>query len=175
MASVAPQAVGDVDRPAILRPGFLDPIGRWPCRLTPYKRMQRCGAKIVAIGPDSDSCSAANGSLNNHPPQRVRAARDGDVERLSLMDQLALRLSSPSLKDSRPVRPTPSASRSAGHYNRAGVAARGYKAARPPTGAYGEGPLTTCAVTRRRFPVGANPTRRTLQPEATGVAMEVTK
>jgi hypothetical protein len=109
VASVAPQAVGDVDRPAILRPGFLDPIGRWPCRLTPYKRMQRCGAKIVAIGPDSDSCSAANGSLNNHPPQRVRAARDGDVERLSLMDQLALRLSSPSLKDSRPVRPTPSA------------------------------------------------------------------
>src|SRR5262249_5357977 len=32
-----------------------------------------------------------------------------------------------------------------------------------------------CAVTRRRFPVGANPTRRTLQPEATGAAMEVTK
>ena len=32
-----------------------------------------------------------------------------------------------------------------------------------------------CAVTRRRFPVGANPTRRTLQPEATGAVMEVTK
>ena len=32
-----------------------------------------------------------------------------------------------------------------------------------------------CAVIRRRFPVGANPTRRTLQPEATGAAMEVTK
>ena len=32
-----------------------------------------------------------------------------------------------------------------------------------------------CAVTRRRFPVGANPTRRTLQPEAAGAAMEVTK
>src|SRR5262245_56185389 len=32
-----------------------------------------------------------------------------------------------------------------------------------------------CAVTRRRFPVGASPTRRTLQPEATGAAMEVTK
>src|SRR4029077_4083981 len=32
-----------------------------------------------------------------------------------------------------------------------------------------------CAVTRRRFPVGANPTRRPLQPEATGAAMEVTK
>ena len=31
-----------------------------------------------------------------------------------------------------------------------------------------------CAVTRRRFPVGASPTRRTLQPEATGAAMEVT-
>jgi Cytochrome P450 len=28
-------------------------------------------------------------------------------------------------------------------------------------------PLRVCAVTRRRFPVGANPTRRPLQPEAT--------
>src|ERR1700724_3444822 len=36
-------------------------------------------------------------------------------------------------------------------------------------------PLYPCAVTRRRFPVGANPTRRTLQPEATGAVMEVTK
>jgi len=32
-----------------------------------------------------------------------------------------------------------------------------------------------CAVRRRRFPVGENPTRRTLQPEATGAVMEVTK
>src|ERR1700686_103100 len=32
-----------------------------------------------------------------------------------------------------------------------------------------------CAVTRRRLPVGASPTRQTLQPEATGAAMEVTK
>src|SRR5258707_7910496 len=32
-----------------------------------------------------------------------------------------------------------------------------------------------CAVRRRRFPVGASPTRQTLQPEATGAAMEVTK
>src|SRR5271165_6328662 len=32
-----------------------------------------------------------------------------------------------------------------------------------------------CAVRRRRFPVGASPTRRTLQPEATGAVMEVTK
>src|SRR5262245_40725606 len=36
-------------------------------------------------------------------------------------------------------------------------------------------PGWVCAVTRRRFPVGASPTRRTLQPEATGAAMEVTK
>jgi hypothetical protein len=35
---------------------------------------------------------------------------------------------------------------------------------RPP-----ERPLFACAVTRRRFPVGASPTRRPLQPEATGV------
>jgi hypothetical protein len=28
---------------------------------------------------------------------------------------------------------------------------------------------------RRRFPVGANPTRQPLQPEATGAVMEVTK
>jgi hypothetical protein len=30
-------------------------------------------------------------------------------------------------------------------------------------------------VRRRRFPVGASPTRRTLQPEATGAVMEETK
>src|SRR6266568_9270796 len=36
-------------------------------------------------------------------------------------------------------------------------------------------PQLACAVERRRFPVGANPTRQTLQPEATGAAMEVTK
>src|SRR6266498_260869 len=34
--------------------------------------------------------------------------------------------------------------------------------------------LWVCAVTRRRFPVGARPTRQPLQPEATGAAMEVT-
>jgi len=38
-----------------------------------------------------------------------------------------------------------------------------------------EWPLNVCAVTRRRFPVGASPTRRPLQPEATGAVMEVTK
>src|ERR1700737_4222129 len=38
-----------------------------------------------------------------------------------------------------------------------------------------EGPLRVCAVTRRRFPVGASPTRQPLQPEATGAVMEVTK
>jgi class 3 adenylate cyclase len=32
-----------------------------------------------------------------------------------------------------------------------------------------------CAVPRRRFPVGVGPTRRSLQPEATGAGMEVTK
>jgi lipopolysaccharide/colanic/teichoic acid biosynthesis glycosyltransferase len=32
-----------------------------------------------------------------------------------------------------------------------------------------------CAVERRRFPVGANPTRQPLQPEATGAVTEVTK
>ena len=32
-----------------------------------------------------------------------------------------------------------------------------------------------CAVERRRFPVGASPTRQLLQPEATGAVMEVTK
>ena len=36
-------------------------------------------------------------------------------------------------------------------------------------------PLLACAVIRRRFPVGASPTRQTLQPEATGAAMEVAK
>ena len=29
-------------------------------------------------------------------------------------------------------------------------------------------PLSACAVKRRRFPVGASPTRRMLQPEAIG-------
>ena len=32
-----------------------------------------------------------------------------------------------------------------------------------------------CAVKRRRFPVGENPTRQVLQPEATGATVEVTK
>src|SRR3981189_681982 len=36
-------------------------------------------------------------------------------------------------------------------------------------------PLWVCAVERRRFPVGARPTRQRLQPEATGAVMEETK
>src|SRR5882724_10422979 len=36
-------------------------------------------------------------------------------------------------------------------------------------------PLRVCAVQRRRFPVGASPTRQPLQPEAIGAVMEVTK
>src|SRR5687768_1471640 len=36
-------------------------------------------------------------------------------------------------------------------------------------------PLWVCAVERRRFPVGARPTRQPLQPEATGAVMEATK
>src|SRR5437879_10940499 len=36
-------------------------------------------------------------------------------------------------------------------------------------------PFRVCAVQRRRFPVGANPTRQPLQPEATGAVMEETK
>src|SRR6516165_1825922 len=45
------------------------------------------------------------------------------------------------------------------------------------TSARGQCPVSTCAVTRRRFffPVGASPTRRPLQPEATGAGMEETK
>src|SRR6476469_5044850 len=38
-----------------------------------------------------------------------------------------------------------------------------------------ERPQRVCAVTRRRFPVGASPTRQRLQPEAIGTVMEVTK
>src|SRR5882757_11225754 len=38
-----------------------------------------------------------------------------------------------------------------------------------------QSPVRVCAVTRRRFPVGANPTRQPLQPEAIGAVMEVTK
>src|SRR3979490_1111038 len=36
-------------------------------------------------------------------------------------------------------------------------------------------PVWVCAVQRRRFPVGANPTRQSLQPEAIGAVMEATK
>src|SRR3981081_4166659 len=36
-------------------------------------------------------------------------------------------------------------------------------------------PFRVCAVQRRRFPVGENPTRQSLQPEAIGAVMEVTK
>src|SRR2546421_1536704 len=35
--------------------------------------------------------------------------------------------------------------------------------------------LLACAVQRRRFPGGANPTRQPLRPEATGAVMEETK
>jgi hypothetical protein len=35
--------------------------------------------------------------------------------------------------------------------------------------------LLACAVKRRRFPVGASPTRQPLQPEAIGAVTEVTK
>ena len=38
-----------------------------------------------------------------------------------------------------------------------------------------ECPSRVCTVTRRRFPVGADPTRQPLQPEAIGAVMEVTK
>ena len=38
-----------------------------------------------------------------------------------------------------------------------------------------ECPSWVCAVERRRFPVGARPTRQPLQPEATGAVMEETK
>jgi hypothetical protein len=38
-----------------------------------------------------------------------------------------------------------------------------------------ECPFRVCAVKRRRFPVGASPTRQPLQPEATGAVMEATK
>src|SRR4030081_2020701 len=38
-----------------------------------------------------------------------------------------------------------------------------------------ECPFGVCAVERRRFPVGARPTRQPLQPEATGAVMEETK
>ena len=44
------------------------------------------------------------------------------------------------------------------------------------TGTHLTGPSLACAVQRRRFPVGENPTRQsTLQPEAIGAVMEVTK
>ena len=46
---------------------------------------------------------------------------------------------------------------------------------RRPSGQHGKWLLWVCAVKRRRFPVGASPTRRPLQPEATGAGMEVTK
>src|SRR5260370_12761226 len=59
------------------------------------------------------------------------------------------------------------------------VAARtqylGQKSGRPPVGFASQCPISACAVPRRRFPVGASPTRQPLQPEAIGAVMEVTK
>ena len=43
----------------------------------------------------------------------------------------------------------------------------------PPNLASYQSPRWVCAVQRRRFPVGASPTRQPLQPEATGAVMEV--
>ena len=48
------------------------------------------------------------------------------------------------------------------------------RAGRPRLSCPRERPLWVCAVTRRRFPVGARPTRQSLQPEATGAAMQET-
>src|SRR5580700_2616629 len=51
-------------------------------------------------------------------------------------------------------------------------------ACRPSCDVHGRDPQMSahvCAVTRRRFPVGASPTRQPLQPEATGAVMEETK
>src|ERR1700730_14637130 len=45
----------------------------------------------------------------------------------------------------------------------------------PPVRAWEQCPPRVCAVQRRRFPVGASPTRQSLQPEAIGAVMEVTK
>jgi hypothetical protein len=50
-----------------------------------------------------------------------------------------------------PLVSSPSASCSAGNYNRAGVAACGYKAARPTTGGNGEGPKPTQLSRSRRL------------------------
>src|SRR6202022_1601446 len=46
---------------------------------------------------------------------------------------------------------------------------------RVPTATVSRLPVLACAVQRRRFPVGASPTRQPLQPEAIGAVMEVTK
>jgi len=56
------------------------------------------------------------------------------------------------------------------HHNSWRVAGRGKEETKPRGS-----PLWVCAVQRRRFPVGANPTRQPLQPEATGAVMEETK
>jgi hypothetical protein len=57
--------------------------------------------------------------------------------------------------------------------DRAGMGGNDQCALRKSRG--GECRRWVCAVERRRFPVGASPTRRTLQPEATGAVMEATK
>src|SRR5713101_2297301 len=44
-----------------------------------------------------------------------------------------------------------------------------------PRGSHPQCQVRVCAVTRRRSPVGASPTRQPLQPEATGAVMEATK
>src|SRR5216684_3057206 len=49
------------------------------------------------------------------------------------------------------------------------------RAAMLPPSAKSGSLLMACAVQRRRFPVGASPTRQPLQPEAIGAVMEVTK
>src|SRR6202158_4256840 len=54
-------------------------------------------------------------------------------------------------------------------------ACHGRKSAVGPVASLSEQPLLACAVQRRRFPVGASPTRQPLQPEAIGAVIEGTK
>lgn len=55
------------------------------------------------------------------------------------------------------------------------VAAHAFATVQKPTKTAAQRSYRVCAVKRRRFPVGASPTRQPLQPEATGAVMEVTK
>jgi hypothetical protein len=91
--------------------------------------------------PELLGCLEVDHQLNLPLGRNHRRRRDGGRILHSTLSACGKKWGEP--RAAIPLVSSPSASCSAGHYNRAGVAACGYEAARPTTGGNGEGPKPT--------------------------------